>query len=344
MSGVVLNHKSRNVLALASPKITTYTHHPHLLSILGTYEPTINWVYCNYIHIYANADLVKNHWADYYFPRPYALKPSDFCEWLTIQKVQRSFLSNSRISFWDFLKHAIDEGWYVHVMLDYFHVPEASDFEKNHRIHDALIYGYDLNQNEIYANDYLTTVKYTSFSIPMDRVNSAFDDYSKACDEDHTKGCIYLYKIDEDSDYGLDLRIEDIFESLRTYLDASVLEYWKFYNCDNKKDIVFGHDIYKSLIAYLEARPKHVDTRFFNLLYEHKKIMTQRMDTISMLKQVDAAHVQSFQDIEICTQTILNFIIKYNLTSQEKAIVKAIEQLKHAAEYEYDVLSSILSS
>ena len=197
MNNKIMNGKNRNKLLISTPKLTTYTQHAHLLSILGTYEPTEYWIYSNYINIYANTDLIRNSWADFYFSMPYELRPSDCCKWLTTQKVQRSFFTSIHESFLDFCTHAIDEGWYVHVMLDYFHIPGANNFEQNHRIHDVLIYGYDVEQEKIYANDFLLTGKYASFDIPMNRINSAFDDYSKAWNQDFIKGNIYLYKIDK---------------------------------------------------------------------------------------------------------------------------------------------------
>lgn len=350
MNEVILNQQSKNILAIATPKITTYTHHTHLLSILGTYERTTSWIYCNYINIYGNADFSRNAWVDFYFPMPYLLRPAECCEWLTTQKMQRSFLTNGKQSFWEFLKYAIDEGFYVHTMLNYFHIPAAIDFKKTHRLHDVLIYGYDLDKKEIYANDFLingessfNVWEYQSFTIPIEHLDSAFNDYSQVADQDFIKGNIFLYQIKEGSDYGVDPRTEAVFASIRTYLDAAVLEYWKHYNCDNRKATVFGFDIYQSMIAYLESRPPHIDTRSFNLLADHKKLMTQRMDIIIGQRQLDKASLQAFQDIEMQMKKIFNFLIKYNLTKQEKALMNAIQEVKRVAENEYDLLSFILT-
>lgn len=47
-------------LEISEPIITTYTHHVHLLSILGCYPQTYPWIYSNYIQVYINKDYLKH--------------------------------------------------------------------------------------------------------------------------------------------------------------------------------------------------------------------------------------------------------------------------------------------
>lgn len=342
MDTASINDKNRNVLPISIPKLTTYTHHAHLLSVLGTHEPSEQWIYSNYINIYANKDLIKNGWADFYFPMPYEIRPQECCKWLTVQKIQREFSLKNFQSFLDFCKQTIDEKWYIHVMLDYYHIPGAKEFNEKHRIHDALIYGYDLVQEKIYANDFIITRKYDPFTVPIDCINLAFDDCSKATNQDFSKGSMYLYKIDENCGY--EFSIEGIFKSLHTYLNADPLEYWTIYNCANKENIKFGHDIYKALIAYLEAKPESFEVAFFYLLYDHKRMMTQRWEFLSRQRQVDEIYLPSLKKIEVKAEIMMNLVIKYSLSGKDKLLVETMEQLKRMEEEEYAVLSSILNS
>lgn len=49
----------KKVLAVEYPIITSYTHHAHLLTILGTNEKTKDWIFSNYIQVYINKDFEK---------------------------------------------------------------------------------------------------------------------------------------------------------------------------------------------------------------------------------------------------------------------------------------------
>ena len=51
----------KKVLAVEYPIITSYTHHAHLLTILGTNEKTKDWIFSNYIQVYINKDFEKSN-------------------------------------------------------------------------------------------------------------------------------------------------------------------------------------------------------------------------------------------------------------------------------------------
>ncbi|MCL2717614.1 MAG: hypothetical protein FWE14_02380 [Lachnospiraceae bacterium] len=273
---------------------------------------------------------------------PYEIRPQECCKWLTVQKIQREFCLKNYSSFLDFCKQTIAEKWYIHVMLDYYHIQGAKEFKERHRIHDALIYGYNLEQEKIYAKDFIITRKYDPFTIPFDCINAAFDDCSQATNQDFSKGCVYLYKIDENCIY--DLSIEGIIKSMHTYLEAVPLEYWTIYNCGNRDNIAFGHDIYKPLIAYLEAKPESFEIALFYLLYDHKRIMNQRWQFLSKQYEIDEAYLHSLKEIEIKAEIMMNLVVKYALSGNERILIKTVEQLKRIEEEEYATLSSILSS
>ncbi|MDR2044312.1 MAG: hypothetical protein LBQ15_08100 [Clostridium sp.] len=339
-------HKIQNghdrMLKLASPIITTYTQHAHLLSILGGYEPAHGWIYSNYINLYSNKYLQESSWADFYFPKPYELRPSDHCEWLTTQKLHRSLIKDHWGEFLEFLKYAIDHGWYLHLMLDYFHIAGSSHFESSHRIHDALLYGYDLNKGLIYACDFLIGTSYGSYSIPIQKINPAFDDGELSWNSDYLNGIVYLYRLDPDRKDGF--VIENVFRSMKRYLEASVLEYWDMYNFGNQKRIVFGKDYYGALSAYLrnQPEPEELDLRMFYLLYDHKKMMTRRFDYLTKSGFTDPAILPSLSEIEGQCKTIVNLCLKYKVSRHIKEMNKISDFLKDAEEKEYEVLSKAI--
>jgi len=328
-----------NMLSWSYPIITTYTQHAHLLAILGNYKHTYSWIYSNYINIFSNKDLSVNTWADFYFPMPYELRPSDNCKFLITQKFKRDFLKDKFSSIMEFIMYAINSGCYVHLMLDYFHITGSHDFEKVHRIHDALIYGYDLTRDVIKACDFMVTGRYDKITIPISKIDLAFNDYELAWNHDFLNGIVYLYSVNLNCDY--EFNIDNIFSSIKLYLNSCMLEYWNVYNRENRKDIVCGKDIYEALRCYV-INAKKIDIRPFYLLYDHKKIMMSRFDYLAEMNLTNTEYLKSFCDIKNESQNIVNHIIKYGFDAKKKSLEEIVENLKVIESKEYEILLRII--
>jgi len=324
-----------SVLKLSTPIVTTYTQHAHLLAILGSYTHTHAWIYSNYINIFSNKDLIKEPWADFYFPMPYELRPSDNCKFIITQKFKRDFLKDRFSSIAEFIMNSIDEGCYIHLMLDYFHIPGSQDFGRAHRIHDALIYGYDLTRNVIMACDFVMTGKYDKLEIPISKIELAFSDYGLAWNADFLKGIVYLYSVNGNCDY--EFNINNIFNSIKLYLNSTMLEYWNVYNCENSKDIVCGIGIYEALRDYV-SNVERIDIRPFYLLYDHKKIMVSRFDYLAKNGLIDNEYSKSLTDIKDESQNIINRLLKYKFDGKREALEKTVENLKVMEDNEYEIL------
>jgi len=336
----MMQRMKRTILELAEPIVTTYTQHAHLLSILGVHEATHPWIYSNYIHVFSNEKLSEYSWIDFYFPMPYELRPVDNCKFLITQKYLRSVVNDNLMPFMDFIKYAITQGFYVHAMLDYFHIPNSTDFEKQHRIHDTLIYGYDTNQEIIYGRDFLVNRKYSKIEIPFNKIELAFNDYKLAWNQDFLKGVIYLYSINDKCDY--EFSVKNIFESIKTYLSASRLEYWQVYNQANAENIVCGMAIYSSLITYLFDKPDYLNILPFHLLCDHKKMMTQRFRFLSELGYVDKKHLNQLEEIENIAGLSLRLLLKYVASLKNSILNDVVDKIKLIEDMEYELLSKVI--
>ena len=321
------------MLPVNYPLITTYTQHAHLLSILSCYEFTYPWIYSNYIQLYINKDY-KHNWADFYYPFPYELRPSDTCKWVITQKVKRDIVSIKWGSVTEFIMENINNDNYIHTMLNYFHVPNSTRYQKQQLLHDILVYGYNFDEKVFYVADFFKQ-KYSFEKIAFSDLELAFSTYHLTKNSDYLNGLIYLYSINKDCDYMFN--INNIINSIRSYLDAALPEYWYMYNFDNRCNIVFGTEIYDTLKNYIVNQVNnhsYIDVRPFHLLYDHKKIMSLRLKYLQIYGMKDP----DFKHIENQAQLGVNLIVKYNLSQEKEVVCRVIKTLDEIKNEEQRIL------
>lgn len=330
----------RIILPVQYPFITTYTQHAHLLSILSCYECTYPWIYSNYIQLYINKDYCHD-WGDFYFPLPYELRPSDTCKWIHSQKIDRSIAESKWGSIIDFIADFISSDNYVHLMINYFHVPQSMSYQKDNTIHDVLVYGYDLSKETIYFSDFLNSRKYSFEEISFTDFINAFTSYKQRTNDDYLKGIIYLYRFDSECDY--EFNINNILNSIKAYLSDAAPEYWDFYNMENKRNIDFGTEVYRSLGNYVRRMVDNgllINIRPFYLLYDHKKLMLLRLKFLHGLKSFTNAdnNLIGMENIEKQAKNLVNMTIKYNISGNKALADKILNLLNDIKKGEYEIL------
>lgn len=336
---------TKKVLPVNYPMITTYTQHAHLLSILSYYEYTYPWIYSNYIQLYINKDY-KYNWGDFYFPFPYELRPSDTCKWIFTQRIHRDVVDSKWGSVINFIVESINSNNYVHTMINYFYVPLISYDNKIHFKHDILIFGYDLNEEVLYVSDFFGAGKYSYEKISFSDFNKAFSTYSLAKNSDYLNEMVYLYKVNPKCDYKFN--INNISNSIKSYLYGSIPEYWDIYNRDNRDDIVFGIDTYTTLKNYITRKRSSDeidDIRPFYMLYDHKKIMSLRLKYLyehQYYKNYSSDNINGLTKIESQAKEVINLIIKYNITKKNKTLDKVVNTLDIIENSEKNILKQYI--
>ncbi len=337
---------TKKVLPVTYPMITTYTHHAHLLSILSNYEDIYPWIFSNYIQLYINKDYIHN-WGDFYFPFPYESRPSDTCKWILTQAIHRDTIERKWESIINFIIDSINSNNYVHTNVNYFYMPLGPIYNKYHYNHDILIYGFDLNEEVLYVADFFDMGKYSYEKISFSDFSKAYSTYSLAENIDYLYSMVYSYNINSKCDYMFS--IENISNSIKSYLFASIPEYWDCYNNDNRKDIVFGVEIYTTLKNYINrirsSCESDIDIRPFYMLYDHKKIMVLRFKYLyehGYYKNCNSENIIGFTKIESQTKNIVYLLIKYNISKSNKILDEVINLLNIIENNEKNILKQYI--
>jgi hypothetical protein len=335
---------TKKKLPIRYPMITTYTQHAHLLSILTNYEQTLPWIFSNYIQVYANKHNERK-WVDFYFPFPYELRPSDTCKWIKSQKISRDFIGKKWDSIIDFIIDFINSDNYVHLMINCFYIPHYIEYRERDYIHDILVYGYDRNEESLYVADFFSqTQKYSFQKVSFADFTQAFLTHDLAKNRDYLKRLIYIYQFDSQCDY--QYHTLNIINSFKLYLSSNVLEYWDIYNQENREQIIFGMDVFEILRIYLDNKmikdETNIDIRPFYMLYDHKKIMTLRIQYLVEQRHLKKDIINTFKEIETEALMIVNLLIKYTMKKRNTLILNVIHKLNEIGKKEYHALRNVL--
>ena len=173
-----------------------------------------------------------------------------------------------------FTKSAIDKDYFVDIHLDEFFLDSKDFYEKEHFVHESLIYGYDDTEKKFYAYGFVKNQSMKKFCITYDCYQLAYENGKIF----YWKGAGYLYG---DYPYPIDVRrinykcavefdFEKFINKLKSYVHPSMDEIVE-------DDIhIYGSNVCKHVADSIILGKKHVDFRCINLLYEHKICLMNR--------------------------------------------------------------------
>lgn len=313
-----------------------------MLSILGTNPNTFEWIISNYIQIYINKDLEKDNWADFYFPMPYEVKPYEICKWLEVQKYKEKNICDKYNDILSFVKEKVDEGQYIIMSINYKYILHEAfvRFNKDH-LHDVLIYGYDEEQQIIYAADFsMDSSKYIFFQISIAEFRESFDEFVLQS-ESYMNHYIYTLSLKENCDY--EYHVNNIFYWIEQYIEGIPTEYWRGYNNKNAEKIVAGLNYYDVIENYVERISQLIDIRYIYLLKDHSLIMLKRLIFLKEQSYINDEIVECAQEVYNESSIIVNMAIKYNMKGGDRKIgYKIIERLRKLKNFEYEYLNKML--
>ena len=255
-------------LELGVPVSNCYQFMAFPLAILSLHSQSEDWIYSNFIQICFDLNLSPIPY--YYYIYDYTISP-----WLDVQRLQKDILQANSINLLSFIENSLNINYYVYCFVDEYYIPNRISYMKYHYFHDILINGYDsqLKQFNIFGYDekYIlasTMVSYDAFQSAITYENS----------NDPYLSQIILYKFKSNGNYSFSM--ESFIEQLNEYLNG-INSSKRFGILRDPWDRVYGIDSYHCLTKYLEKRlidKNFIDIRIFHFLYEHKKLMQQRID------------------------------------------------------------------
>lgn len=173
------------------------------------------------------------------------------------------------------IRNMIDNGYYVaYNDVDDYYVKGKSWYHKHHFGHDGLICGYDQSDKTYCIYAYDSNWIYQKFWTPQ----SAFQRGRIAVEKQGRYSNICAISM---SDAPIAFSPVTVCEKLREYLDSDL----KKYPFDGEGD-VYGIVVHTYLAKYMamlycgEIPYERTDTRIFRLIWEHKKIMHERLELL----------------------------------------------------------------
>lgn len=276
-----------------TPPVKVYHHHAFCLGIILTEPEGFKWILNNYIQVcYYNN--MPYYAFDYYMDYP------------TCQPVfEREHINDdmfvmSKIKVMKYIINALNTGRYVTACVDEFYIPERSAYMYSHFDHNILIYGYDNVTKKFNTCGYNDQGKYKQLEI-------SYSDIKKSSPHD-----IDLLKIRKGFEY--QVNIEDVIRQIRQYLNlentAQVGAYPK-------------EGLYVGLNACIELQDnfykdsqelKQLDMRPVCLLFEHKKLMYERIKYIGKTYSIDVEKVlQQYDTIVKQSEILKQMVLKYEI-------------------------------
>lgn len=341
-------------LPVTNPLITSWQWHATLFSILSNDENAKKWIFSNYIQlrcynieeIFTGDDML---FCDM-MPGSSSLKQ---CPYLVTSMMTKEQIESYCGNIIDFIIKTIDLGGYVYGVFDEAKIlsPETIDYKFPHEL---FIYGYDLDKQIFNVGDFTFKDHYTSDNtVTFEDIRKGYEDITASDDhmfKDDYKGKRGLYVIIKNSDtsaYELDTTL--IRDTINEYLN-SVDSKNHFRMMRNRfDDTTFGVEVYdrvlKRIQDQMQAEEPDFDIRALHLMYDHKKLMLERIQYLMANNCIDYDKnlLDSYSNVVRNMLAARNLLIKISITGDVSEAVKFKQYFAIAKEKEMSVLQEVLS-
>lgn len=323
-----MNDKTK--LPLIQPLYSTYHFQGSGCAIINNNLSIKNWYYNNAIQLECNRAFIAAYTSPVISVKNSSFKDNPFLN----KKIIAMEELGDRIH--DVIRQLINEGNYIFFDgIDDFYMNGKSWSGERHVLHDGLIYGYDLQERtyDIYA--YNKTWQYKPFTIEID----VFEEARKKTFKEY---CGFITAISVSPETAI-IDIEKICNELNDYINSDFIKYPPYIN-ENASGIVVHDYIATYMYKYLNGAVPYerLDRRIFRMLWEHKNVMLERIQSVEQLLGLGNEHSCSYKKI---TQTANNLRLMYasHMIKRKDDVLKILlEETIKLKETEQIILNELL--
>lgn len=335
------------VLPMYEAKLNTYNVYAALFSIIAKDESYLPWFYSNFISIGINTCDDTLYFTDHFTFFEYGDGGSS-CPWLEVYKPpHKTIYYQYSFQIKDVLKHYLNQNKYVWLYLDQFYIPQSSYYQKIHKEHSVLVYGYDDATNIFYIGDNLDKGKFITAVITYEQLIEAWE--SELCE--HFRR---LFRVMNRKEGEYELNTTHLKHQIEGYLSSSMITdgiYWDQIPVDgphtyvqNIKYWIFGQEVYSYIQQLIQQEKERkgtgrLDVRIPHLLWEHKKCMLERINYLN-LGMYD--FYSEYENVVNTSLYIRNLTIKYNLTKNESILDKIVTSISEVVRTEEIALRKLV--
>ncbi len=317
-----------------------------------------NWLFTNYIQLYGRNVFTTEYFIDYY------VTPEKDGNFYTVHSLldycnlDKSVLIESNADIIQFTKSNLNKGKYVEFYLNEYYIEGREAYKKYIFYHANLIYGCDEIGVYILGYDkggYINTrrLEYADFLKSIDNTMNKIHVYSFAPLEAYfklnintIKSMLYEYWKGINTNSRIDFILPES-EKVNNSIDTNPNESrfsklpqfanlygMKIYDLFLNNEIMFGYLLKDSRIPFI--------------IYEHKKIMKDRVLFLQQKKHIRAEHIEK---VLIDTDTLLekavmflNICLKYRMKPSDKNKIRLKEILEELKALEENYYPKIIDS
>ena len=330
------------ILDLGVPPIRTFLVDAFPLTVMSAYgNDYLDWFYSNFIQIKCYKEIensLDNIGFMYYDSIGYR------SPYIELQTVHQTNLRDLNIHMHDFICKNIDSEGYVEIYLDDFYVPQRNTYLKFHFFHSSLIYGYDRENQLYYTLSYNDKGEYSPSLVSFKQFEIAYDASQEFVTKSSWSDRIYIFNY---ADYDYKFNKDLVKLSLKDYLNST--NQFDIYRREYNRSIecVFGIATYGKLLSYLKILKSEnimLDYRVFYFIYEHKKIMFDRLCYMQTNKLSDANFVYDYQLIVDLSHTLHRNALKYFVSNNKNALDHMYELISQIYESEVIFLNKYIKT
>lgn len=240
-----------------------------------------NWLYNNNIQLIAYEDQYKNLLVDYYNKprknyRPYI---SDYM--FEMSSYENYHLKKRKNLIKD-IEGIIKKKIYIVMKIDQFYIDGCDEYQKEHHIHEMLVYGFDDKKKDLYMLGYLKAGLIGKVKLKYSKFRDAF----REGDEDNFSLIRYL---SHEKMYRL--QINTIKCMLIEYINPKKNRGGEIAWLPSENGI-FGIKIYDAILERTELLNQFIcDVRMSYTMYEHKRIMKERFEYLLQKKVLNESKI-----------------------------------------------------
>ncbi len=264
--------KKKVELPIAEPLFSTYHNQGSPAAVMACNPDLNNWYYNEAITLLCNKRFLEG-----YTTPEVSVKHTDLFSNKCIQKIWMSLNFVGGFSL-RIIKNMLDEGYYVAFTgIDDYYMEGKSWYKQRHFSHDGMIYGYDDEKGIFNVYAYDKNWLYRGFELPQKNFARALKSAKKL---DYVSA-LAAFKTVENA---VKLQPSHIAYLLKIYLDPNFGEKWL-----NTEKYFYGIEVCDALCLYLTMVEdgripyERIDWRIFRLIWEHKKVMLERMKRIEIM-------------------------------------------------------------
>jgi hypothetical protein len=220
----------------------------------------------------------------------------------------------------------INKDYYVITHVDVSKVPGTKYYNKSPLFHSLGIYGYDLENKCFKHMDFNSNGDFSEIDVTFKCFIDAFFsndiDDSVRIQKSKSKHYFFLYKVNNDINFKLDL--DTIMDSMYDYLNSINTAKKNRLILPERKG-VYGLGVYETLgksIKLTADKYEKIDYRSFHALYEHKKLMVERLKHLETVSLIDSTFQFSkkYEVIERMVAKLRMDVLRYSITKDNYSI------------------------